>query len=279
MIPTDERLDRVGRARVHAHLRLDVHTELTLGQGSVDVAQQLDVAASLDANTVVVPLDLGGEPLRTVHRDVGRAQQIRRRPTVPRSERHADAHVDADREPADPERLRELGAECAHQALDLRTALCARSQGLEYGELVPGQPRGHGGGRQAVGESPGECGEQRVADVMSQFVVDLLEPIEVDQQHHRRCRSAGTTDDHVDAFGEGPTVREARQRVVTGLVGAFEGLSRRLEDEKRRDREQGREGSAELDADDPDRRERQQCTLGGHPRTDAVRQAGRECDS
>ena len=234
---------------------------------------------SLDANTVVVPLDRRVEPLRVVHRDVGRAQQIRRRPTVPRSERHADAHVDTDREPADPERLRELGAECAHHALDLLTALRARSQGLEHGELVPGQPRGHGRGRQAVGESPGECREQRVADVMAQFVVDLLEPIEVDQHHHRRCRSPGTTDDHVHALGEGPTVRQARQGIVTRLVRALEGLSRRLEDEHRRDREQGRERSAELDADDPDRCERQQCTLGGHPRTDAVRQAGRQRNS
>lgn len=166
-----------------------------------------------------------------VHRDIGRAQQIRRRPTVPRSEGHTDAHVHADREPANPERLRELGAQCTHQALDLRTSLSTRSQGLEHGELVPGQPGGHGRGRQAVGESPGECREHRVADVMSQFVVDLLEPIEVDQHHHRRCRSPGTTDDHVHTLGEGPTVRQARQRIVTRLIGAFEGLSRRLEHE------------------------------------------------
>ena len=52
---------------------------------------------------------------------------------------------------------------CASSALSERTRLStsslpsdARSQGLEHSELVPGQPRGHGLGRQAVFESPGE---------------------------------------------------------------------------------------------------------------------------
>ena len=70
-------------------------------------------------------------------------QQVRCRPTVPRSERHTDADVDADREPPDRERLCEVGTECAHQVLDLHAALGAGSQGLEHRELVAGQPRGH----------------------------------------------------------------------------------------------------------------------------------------
>ncbi len=180
--------------------------------------------------------------------------------------------------PRTAERLREFDAELTHQALDLSAALFARSQGLEYGELVPGQSRGHGIGRQTVGESPGERRKHRVADVMSQLVVDLLEPIEVDQHHHRRCRSPGATDDHVHALGEGLTVGKARQGIVTRLVRPLEGLPRRLEDENRRDREQGRKRSAEFDANDPDRCERQQRTLGGHPCTDAARQCGSERD-
>ena len=198
---------------------------------------------------------------------------------MPRGERHAHTHVDADREPADGERLRELDAERTHQALDLHAALFVRSQRLEHGELVPGEPRGHGVGRQAVGESPGERREQCVADIMSQLVVDLLEPIEIDQHHHRRCRSPGTADNHVHTLDEGPTVRQTGQGIVTRLVRTLEGLPRRLEDEHRRDREQGRKRSAELDADDPDRCERQQRTFGGHPSANAVRQTGRQRNS
>ena len=88
-------------------------------------------------------------------------------------------------------------------------------------------------------EALGETLEQRVAHLVAETIVDLLEPVEVEQQECAAAveRAVGL-EQLGEAVGERAAVQELGQRVVVGLVGTLERVASRLEHEERRDAEQ-----------------------------------------
>ena len=62
--------------RVDVELRLVLQREVTALEPVGDVGEQRDSTALLDRAERSVDLDAGAEPLRAVHRDVGRVEQF-----------------------------------------------------------------------------------------------------------------------------------------------------------------------------------------------------------
>ena len=148
----------------------------------------------------------------------------------------------------------------------------------EHRELVTAEPSRGGVRRKAALEPLSECHQQGVADLVAEAIVDLLEAVEVHQQH--AWFGSGTRVDQgvVQLIHERPAVGQSGQGIVMRLMRAFERLPRRTEHEDRRDRQQRRHHQAEVDADHPDRRQRDQCSFGGDPHPEASAQQREERD-
>jgi len=134
--------------------------------------------------------------LGQVHRHVRALQEhldVRR---VVRVQRDADAGLDLERDPAQPDRLGQRGAQPDGHLPG--HALVGR-RGQQHGELVTAQPGDQIAGPHAVGQPVRHHPQQGIADRMPQRVVDLLEPVEVEQQEpgpaarprHREQRVVG----------------------------------------------------------------------------------------
>jgi hypothetical protein len=113
--------------------------------------------------------------------------------------------------------LRELADEAPADVGGVRRR---RDLGREHDELVAAHAR-HGVHRtQRGGEGAGHPAQERVAGRVALRVVDVLEAVEVDEQHRDgpdragRCRQRA-----VDAVDEHRSVRKPGQRVVGGLLG------------------------------------------------------------
>jgi hypothetical protein len=145
-------------------------------------------------------------------------------------EGHADARLELDGHAAERERAPQRGLEPRGQLDD--GAPVGRA-GDEDGELVAAQPRQRVAAPQRATEPLGDLDQQRVAVVVAERVVDLLEAIEVDQQHRGRVVAAQV------ALGtpvQQSAVGEAGQRVVERLVaetarGAGDDPEQRREEE------------------------------------------------
>jgi hypothetical protein len=129
----------------------------------------------------------------------------------------ADAGRGEDRLAHDRERLPQAG----------RDALCdagcvLRTAGIlqQHDELVAGQASRHVLASQATAQAAGDPHQQLVAGGVSQAVIHVLELVQVKQQHGNRRPAAVSTAQgclqHVQELG---SVRQARQRIVEGLVG------------------------------------------------------------
>ena len=84
--------------------------------------------------------------------------------------------------------------------------------------------------------------EQLVAVVVPERVVDLLEAVEVDEQHRDRALRAHALDRALDALVEERAVRQAGERVVEGEVAQ---PPRRAGDDPEQHRVEQREADAE----------------------------------
>jgi hypothetical protein len=152
------------------------------------------------------------EPLRLAERDVGAFELLTpaaaghgRSDSGGRAQRdpHALAAVAADRgrRPQESEDLR-------HPRLRLPTRIRQ-----EHQEFVSGQPARIAVGTAGLRESGGQYGEQRVARSMAPCVVDLLEPVDV-QQHQCHGPSGGVL--RLEAVGVRRRVRQTGGRIVLG---------------------------------------------------------------
>ena len=83
-----------------------------------------------------------------------------------------------------------------------------------HDELVTTQTPGLGGVSEGLVQLFGHLAQQPVADLVAVEVVHDLEAVHVDE-HHRHLL-AGPLDGLVGAFGDGPAVRQTRERVVGG---------------------------------------------------------------
>ena len=89
----------------------------------------------------------------------------------------------------------------------------------QQAELVAAEPRDRVGRSQHVLQPPRELLEQRVADVVAQRVVDLLEAVDVHHHHRDPAAFAARRQDGLpDPVVEERPVREPGEPVVQRLV-------------------------------------------------------------
>jgi hypothetical protein len=152
--------------------------------------------------------------LGRVHRDVRVAQQVVG--LVARREAGGDPDAGRDLEvlSEDREGDRERGDEARRDGHG-GTQLGLVEQ--QHRELVAAEASGHVPGPHARLDALGDGGEQPVAGRMAHGVVDVLEVVEVEEQHDRHPARRRVLDGSVDLLGEQAAVGEPGQRVVVGL--------------------------------------------------------------
>jgi hypothetical protein len=91
--------------------------------------------------------------------------------------------------------------------------------GQQDGELVAAEAGDGVGAAQRAGEPPGDLDQQRVAAAVAQGVVDVLEPVQVDQQQSDRGSGGRSCGQGLgEPVGQQRPVGQPGQRVVVGLV-------------------------------------------------------------
>ena len=150
--------------------------------------QQAEPVGGVEVVVGVVHLDAGLQPLGQVHRDVGASHQLVRLDAVLRVHRDADAGLHLEHHLLEGERLDQRVADPAGQ---LDRLAVRRDPRQVHRELVAAQARHHVVRAQHAPDALREQREQLVADVVPERVVDLLEPVQVQQaQHERRRRTS-----------------------------------------------------------------------------------------
>jgi len=141
---------------------------------------QAEVARRHPGRLAIVEAGAERERLGAVHRDIGSAQQFVAVGAVLREDGHADARADPQAGPVHLEGLSERVAERARacQRLALRLHVPQHNR-----ELVSAEAAGQRAARaHRSDKAPREGGQQAVAGVVTERVVDLLEPVQVDEQ-------------------------------------------------------------------------------------------------
>ena len=153
--------------------------------------------------------------LGRVHRDVGAPDQLlAARAAVGRVDHDADARAERERALGDD---RGLG-EALEQPLGERGRVGLAPALDEHGELVAAEAR-HGVARaRGRAEAARHLQQHLVADVVPEAVVDLLEPVEVDEQQRDRCaRALPARQRLLEPVAEERAVGEAGEAVVERL--------------------------------------------------------------
>jgi hypothetical protein len=134
-----------------------------------------------------------------VHGHVGVLEQFRGVVAVLGIDRDPDAGVQVEGDPVDAEGLLQRHAQLVgHRAGSLGSG--ARQQD---GELVPAEPGDGVGFPQRPCEPLADLDEEQIAMMVAEGVVDLLEPVQVQQQQYRRAElPVGVPDGLADAVGE-----------------------------------------------------------------------------
>ena len=215
MLPAEERLDRGDAPRPQPNLRLVVEDELAALERPSELADHGEPADRVLVLGGVVDGVAPAGALGHVHRDVRALKQKVDRATVVGRERDPDAGIHLQGQLLEPEGFGEDTLDPLHQLAD-RGAL---QVGEDESELVAAKPRDRIAGAQAGAQTLAELAQQLVAARVADGVVDLLEPVEVHQQHsHGRVRALCVRERLCDAVVEEPAVRKIGQRVVQRLV-------------------------------------------------------------
>ena len=216
VFPADQCLDPDQAPGVEGHDRLVVQDELVGDERAPQLALELD---AIDHRRVHVRLEelvsTASRVLHRVHRDVGVAQELVDRVGAA-VERDADARVDHRLDTCDAERHRQ----CIKQTLrDPRCLLLGADVFEKDRELVAAET-GCGVGWSDTRKQPlRDAAEQRVAGRVSEAVVDILEPVEIDEQHGERAGTTTGTGERVpDAVLEQRAVRKPGQRIAEALL-------------------------------------------------------------
>ena len=220
VVPAHERLDRDHPAGAERHDRLVVEREaLPVLDGPPEVGLELH---PLDDAPVHLRVEHDGAglslELRLVHRDVRVAQHLVRL-AVPRR-----LHRDPDARRHEQLVAGQLDAPCegaVDAGRDQRRAGDVVAAGEEEPELVSAEPRDRVSGPDRLGEPPGDRDEEVVAGLVTEAVVDHLEPVEVEEQHgealavvaRRRVEHVG------EPVEEQRAVRQPGEGVVERVVG------------------------------------------------------------
>ena len=178
------------RPVVQLDLRLVVHRAARAarparGQRAVQVAQQHQAGRRRVVLVGRVHRDARAVVLGGVHRDVRGAHERRRVGRVVGQARDADGRVDVQRQLAEHERRDEQAAHPAGQALGVGHRAHV---GQQDRELVAAEARDDVVVPQRAAQPLGDLLEQLVAAVVAERVVDVLEPVDV-EQHEADARA------------------------------------------------------------------------------------------
>jgi hypothetical protein len=106
----------------------------------------------------------------------------------------------------------------------VQITVAAGGNGHRDDELVPTDPGQQVSGVRAGLEPTGHRDQQRVPDVVPQLVVDVLEPVEVDEHHGQAPAGAGQAQaDLMQVLEEGGPVEQPGQLVLAGPAGHAHG--------------------------------------------------------
>ena len=217
MVPAQQRLglDQLAAGKVQHRLVKDF--ELPGRQCAAQLARQPQPQVGLFIHPVgeIAELVLAGV-LGRIHRLVGLADQLFRRGRVVRVQGHAYTarHIGdflADRERAF-QRLQDL---LAHMFDPCRRL--GRTQ--DDGEFIAAQARHRVRLAHAALDAVRALGQQQVASIVAEQVVDLLEAVQVDeQQRHLQAAARGLAYFLIEPVAEQATVGQTGQRVEIGMV-------------------------------------------------------------
>ena len=218
VLPAHQRLDAPHGAGPDLGLGLVVQHQLAGLQRAVQITDERQPIAAVAVALRQVDLVTGAHPLRLVHRDVGALEQPERGARVMRVDRDADAGVDVDPDAADLEGLLQRRAQ--PQPCRARRRLVARHQ--DDRELVAPEP----GERVVLAQQRAQAGadlaQHLIARMVAEGVVELLEPVEVDEQQRQllaRLRARGHG--RAEPVHEVTAVAEPGQLVGLRLVTAL----------------------------------------------------------
>ena len=191
VLPAHERLGAGDVVPLERHLRLVVQDELVALDRAPQLAEEAQPGRRVRVALGRVGLDAALAALGVVHRDVGALHQRRHVGAVLGRERHAHAGVELDGDPAQGERQ-------AQGLLRSRPAVSAAWRGGAGGSVrttANSSPPRRASvspwaqARRSQGARPRP--RQLVAVVVPERVVDLLEAVEIDEQHRHRVLPAG----------------------------------------------------------------------------------------
>ena len=153
--------------------------------------------------------------LRHIHRHIGALDEHFGFRSVLRGDRNADAPVHVEVQPFNRERLLYRGDELPRRELGALPPYA----GHHDGELVAAEPRDRVRFAHPALQPMPDFAEHRVAHQVPHGVVDLLESIEIHDQHRQRTfRAQGVGHRHLEPVLKQRPVREIGQAVVVGEV-------------------------------------------------------------
>ena len=214
------------------------HQLVVLDRGA-QLGEQAEAVGGVGVALGRVGGDAAAAALGVVHGDVGALEQPADVRAVLGVEGDADARLELDGHAAERERAPQRVLQPAWP----RRCTASRPGGArdEHGELVAAEPGERVAAPQRGAEALGDLDQQRVAVVVAERVVDLLEAVEVDQQHRGRVVAAQRA---LGAAVQERAVGQAGEGVVQGLVAQ---AARRAGDDPEQGAEEEHQAAAEQD--------------------------------
>ena len=177
-----------------------------------------------------------------VHGDVGVLEQLPGRIGMAGKERDPDAGLDPEREILDLEGLRKRISDPVGHVQCVRRI---RGYVEDDAELVAAEPRQRVHGPQDARQSRADLAEQGVAALVPEGVVQILETVEVDDQHgDPAARAAAPADRLLDPLLEQAAIRQPREVVGDRLTARLVERAKVAEGERsaQQRRQKGEEG-------------------------------------
>ena len=219
--PAQQGFDAGDAAVGQRHAWLVHHAEFAAVERPAQLRDDRCAMPGLGVHGLVVDLiGVAAFGLGLVHRGVGELEQVGRHQGVVRIQADSQRRRDVDvvalvhlQRPA--ERQQDFTRHAFHrlQAADVLE---------DHGELVAAQARHRVRSAEGRLQSGSRGLEQAVAGRMAERIVDVLEPVQVEEQHRHPGFLATRADDGpAEALGQQRPVRQAGQGVVVGQVAQF----------------------------------------------------------
>ena len=215
MLPAHERLVAHGAAGVEGDLGLEVEDELALVDRALQLGEHDQPLGAAPVALAAVTRRRAGTGLGLVHRHVGVTQQTLDVVGVHRADRDADAAAYRDAQPLEQEGLVQRAEQGVGDHLGVGRGIDPGEQDAEFVAAEPGDKvfPAH-----LIGQPLGNLLQQHVTHGVSERVVDLLEPVEIEQQQGDDLTGGALLESGGAAAQQQRAVGQPGQAVVGGLV-------------------------------------------------------------